>query len=140
MAAIIKVTQDPLDDATRQSLIEAVGRPSDGGVVIFLGVVRDSSRGRQIRYLEYDAYIEMAEQEMSTIAAEVTRRWATDHVAMVHRIGRLEIGECSVIIVVACPHRAEAFAACQYAIDTLKSTVPIWKKEVGPDGEEWVEG
>jgi molybdopterin synthase catalytic subunit len=140
MAAIIKVTQDPLDDAIRQSLIEEVCRPSDGGVVVFLGVVRESSRGKQIRYLEYDAYIEMAEQEMSAIAAEVTSRWATDHVAMVHRIGRLEIGECSVIIVVACPHRAEAFAACQYAIDTLKSTVPIWKKEVGLDGEEWVEG
>jgi molybdopterin synthase catalytic subunit len=140
MAAIIKVTQDPLDDAIRQALIEEVCRPSDGGVVIFLGVVRESSRGKPIRYLEYDAYIEMAEQEMSAIAAEVTSRWATDHVAMVHRIGRLEIGECSVIIVVACPHRAEAFAACQYAIDTLKSTVPIWKKEVGLDGEEWVEG
>jgi molybdopterin synthase catalytic subunit len=139
MAAIIKVTQDPLDDATQQSLIEEVCRPSDGGIVIFLGVVRDSSRGKQIRYLEYDAYVEMAEQEMSAIAAEVTRRWATDHIAMVHRIGRLEIGECSVMIVVACPHRAEAFAACQYAIDTLKSTVPIWKKEVGLDGEEWVE-
>jgi molybdopterin synthase catalytic subunit len=140
MAAIIKVTQDPLDDAARQSLIEAVCRPSDGGIVVFLGVVRDSSHGKQIRYLEYDAYVEMAEQEMSAIAAEVTRRWATDHVAMVHRIGRLEIGECSVMIVVACPHRAEAFAACQYAIDTLKSTVPIWKKEIGLDGEEWVDG
>jgi molybdopterin synthase catalytic subunit len=89
MAAIIKVTQDPLDDATRQALIEEVCRPSDGGIVTFLGVVRDSSRGKQIRYLEYDAYIEMAEQEMSAIAAEVTLRWATDHVAMVHRIGRL---------------------------------------------------
>jgi molybdopterin synthase catalytic subunit len=140
MAAIIKVTRDPLDDATREELIEEVCRPSDGGIVIFLGVVRDSSRGKQIRYLEYDAYIEMAEQEMSAIAAEVSRRWATDHVAIVHRIGRLEIGECSVMIIVACPHRAEAFAACQYAIDTLKSTVPIWKKEVGLDGEEWVDG
>jgi molybdopterin synthase catalytic subunit len=140
MAAIIKITHDPLDDAACQSLVESVSRPSDGGIVMFLGVVRDTSRGKQIRYLEYDAYVEMAEQEMSTIAAEVERRWATDHLAMVHLIGRLEIGECSVVIVAACPHRAEAFAACQYAIDTLKSTVPIFKKEVSLDGEEWVEG
>ena len=90
--------------------------------------------------LEYDAYIEMAEQQMAQIAADVETRWEAATVAMVHRIGRLEIGECSVVVVVACPHRGEAFEACRYAIDTLKSTVPIWKKEIYTDGEEWVEG
>ncbi|MGO8951159.1 MAG: molybdenum cofactor biosynthesis protein MoaE [Ktedonobacterales bacterium] len=140
MAAIIKVTRDPLDAATVQSLTEAVATPGDGGIVTFLGVVRDTARGKRIRYLEYDAYAEMAEQEMAAIAAEVERRWAIDHLAMLHRIGRIEIGECSVVIIVACAHRAEAFAACQYTIDTLKSTVPIFKKEVAEDGEEWVEG
>jgi molybdopterin synthase catalytic subunit len=82
----------------------------------------------------------MAEQQMSQIAAEVEARWEDATVAMVHRIGRLEIGECSVVVAVACPHRGEAFEACRYAIDTLKSTVPIWKKEIYADGEEWVEG
>jgi molybdopterin synthase catalytic subunit len=77
---------------------------------------------------------------MAKIAAEVTRRWQTEHIALVHRIGRLEIGEVSVVVAVACPHRAEAFDACRYAIDTLKATVPIWKKEVATDGAEWVEG
>jgi molybdopterin synthase catalytic subunit len=108
--------------------------------VIFQGVVRDNARGKRVRYLEYDAYPEMAEQQMASIAAEVERRWHIGNVALVHRIGRLEIGECSVVVVVACPHRGEAFEACRYAIDTLKTTVPIWKKEVAEDGEEWVEG
>ena len=98
------------------------------------------ARGKRVRYLEYDAYPEMAEQQMASIAAEVERRWHTGNVALVHRIGQLEIGECSVVVVVACPHRGEAFEACRYAIDTLKTTVPIWKKEVAEDGEEWVEG
>lgn len=140
MAAIIKITHEPLDAALVQSLIETVSQPNDGGIVTFEGVVRDTARGKRVRYLEYDAYPEMAVQEMAAIAAEVGRRWATDHLAIVHRLGRMEIGECSVVIVVACAHRAEAFAACQYAIDTLKSTVPIFKKEVAEDGEEWVEG
>ncbi len=140
MPQIIKITSNPLDAASVQSLIDAVSAPGDGGLVVFLGVVRDTARGKRIRYLEYEAYTEMAEQQMATIAFEVEQRWATDHVAMVHRIGRLEIGECSVAIVVACPHRAEAFAASQYCIDTLKSTVPIFKKEIAESGEEWVEG
>jgi molybdopterin synthase catalytic subunit len=140
MAAILKITRDPLDAAAVRALVEAVSYPGAGGLVTFEGVVRDNARGKRVRYLEYDAYPEMAEQEMATIAAEVERRWGTDHLAMVHRIGRMEIGECSVVIVVACPHRAEAFEACRYAIDTLKATVPIFKKEVAEDGEEWVEG
>ena len=140
MAAIVKITREPLDDAAVNALVQSVSHPEVGGIVTFLGVVRDHARGKRVRYLEYDAYPEMAEQQMATIAAEVERRWQTDRVALVHRIGRLEIGECSVVVVVACPHRAEAFDACRYAIDTLKANVPIWKKEVAEDGEEWVEG
>lgn len=140
MAAIVKITRDPLDEAAVTTLVRSLADPADGGVVIFQGVVRDNARGKRVRYLEYDAYPEMAEQQMATIAAEVERRWHTGNVALVHRIGRLEIGECSVVVVVACPHRGEAFEACRYAIDTLKTTVPIWKKEVAEDGEEWVEG
>ncbi len=140
MAAIVKITRDPLDEAAVTTLVRSLADPANGGVVIFQGVVRDNARDKRVRYLEYDAYPEMAEQQMASIAAEVERRWHTGNVALVHRIGRLEIGECSVVVVVACPHRGEAFEACRYAIDTLKTTVPIWKKEVAEDGEEWVEG
>lgn len=136
----VKITREPLDAEAIRELERSVTHPGAGGIVTFQGVVRDNARGKRVRYLEYDAYPEMAEQQMREIAAEVERRWATDRIAIVHRIGRLEIGECSVVVVVACPHRAEAFEACRYAIDTLKATVPIWKKEVAEDGEEWVEG
>ncbi|MGH2487542.1 MAG: molybdenum cofactor biosynthesis protein MoaE [Ktedonobacterales bacterium] len=137
---LVRITRDPLDDAAIQALTRAVEDPSIGGIVTFAGVVRDNARGKRVRSLEYDVYPEMAEQEMARIAAEVEQRWQTNRVAIVHRIGVLEIGECSVVVIVACAHRAEAFEACRYAIDTLKSTVPIWKKEVAEDGEEWVEG
>jgi molybdopterin synthase catalytic subunit len=137
---IIAITREPLDAAAVRELERAVTGPGDGGVVTFQGVVRDNARGKRVRYLEYDVYPEMAEEQMRGIAEEVARRWETRAVAMVHRIGRLEIGECSVVVVVACPHRAEAFEACRYAIDTLKANVPIWKKEAYEDGEEWVEG
>jgi molybdopterin synthase catalytic subunit len=137
MEPLIQLTREPL---RRDALIAAVSHPSVGGVVVFEGVVRDHARGKQIRYLEYDIYSEMAEQQIRVIVAEAQRRWGIEHVAVAHRFGRLEIGEASVIIVVASPHRAEAFEACRYIIDTLKTTVPIWKKEVATDGEEWVEG
>ncbi len=140
MATLIQITREPLDRPAIDSIAQSVWHAGAGGIVTFEGTVRNHARGKLVRYLEYDAYPEMAEQEMATIAAEVQRRWQTDHIALVHRIGRLEIGEVSVVVAVACPHRAEAFEACRYAIDTLKSTVPIWKKEVAEDGEEWVEG
>lgn len=139
-APIIRITREPLDGAAVRTLEEAVTTPGAGGVVTFTGVVRDNARGKRVRALEYDAYPEMAESELARIAAETQRRWPGSGVALVHRIGALEIGECSVAVVVACPHRAEAFEACRYAIDTLKTTVPIWKKERYEDGEEWVEG
>jgi molybdopterin synthase catalytic subunit len=137
MEPIIQLTREILD---RNALVEAVTHASAGGIVIFEGVVRNNARGKQVRYLEYDAYIEMAEEQIRAIVAEAERRWGIEQVAVAHRFGRLEIGEASVIIVVATPHRAEAFEACRYIIDTLKTTVPIWKKEVAIDGEEWVEG
>jgi molybdopterin synthase catalytic subunit len=137
MEPLIRLTREPLN---RDALIEAVSHPGAGGLVVFDGVVRDNARGKQIRYLEYDAYPEMAEQQIRTIIAEAERHWGVEHVAVAHRFGRLEIGEASVIIAVATPHRAEAFDACRYIIDTLKTTVPIWKKEVATNGEEWVEG
>ena len=133
----IQITRESLD---RNALIASVTDPGTGGIVVFEGVVRDNARGKQVRYLEYDVYPEMAIQQIRVILAEAERRWNVNRVAVAHRIGRLEIGEASVIIVVATPHRAEAFEACRYIIDTLKTTVPIWKKEVAINGEEWVEG
>jgi len=131
-----KITSEPIDAATVE---RAVFTDYNGGVVVFHGVVRDNSDGgRDVRYLEYEAYPEMAERQMREIGAEIERRWGTTDVAMVHRIGRVEIGETSVVVAVGSPHRGEAFDACRYAIDTLKATVPIWKKEAFADGEAWV--
>ena len=134
---LIQLTRTPLDGA---ALSAAVWHPGAGALVTFEGVVRDTARGKSVRHLEYEAYVEMAEDRLRAIAAAVHDRWGITHVAIAHRLGRLEIGEASVIIVVASPHRAEAFDACRYIIDTLKATVPIWKKEVATDGAEWVEG
>ena len=137
MEPLIQITREPLD---RAALVATVTHPGAGGIVVFEGVVRDNARGKQVRYLEYDVYPEMAIKQIRAIAAEAEQRWGARHVAVAHRVGRLEIGEASVIVAVATPHRAEAFEACRYIIDTLKATVPIWKKEVATGGEEWVEG
>jgi len=137
MEPVILITRDALD---RDALIASLADPGMGGIVVFEGVVRDNARGKQVRYLEYDVYPEMAIAQIREIVAEAGRRWGVERVAVAHRVGRLEIGEASVLIVVASPHRSEAFDACRYIIDTLKTTVPIWKKEVATNGEEWVEG
>ena len=113
--------------------------PDAGGIVTFVGTVRDASRGHSIRHLEYEAYPQMAEREMERIADEAAAQWPGARVAMAHRTGHLAIGEIAVVIAAAAPHRAEAFAAARFAIDTLKQRVPIWKKEVAVDGEYWVE-
>src|SRR5205823_4156962 len=110
-----------------------------GAVVACSGNVRVHNRGRRVEYLEYDAYRAMAEAKMREIAEEAVRRWQC-RIAIRHRVGRLEIGEPSVLIAVSCAHRAAAFDACRFAIDTLKETVPIWKKEVWEGGEVWIEG
>lgn len=133
---VIQLTREALD---RDTLVRAVSHPSIGGIVVFEGIVRDHTNGRQVRYLEYDVYEEMAVMQIRAIITEVQRRWGVERIAVAHRFGRVEIGEASVIIVVASAHRSEAFEACHYIIDTIKQTVPIWKKEVTTDGETWIE-
>jgi molybdopterin synthase catalytic subunit len=110
-----------------------------GGVVTFTGVVRNQARGAEIDHLEYEAYAPMAEKEMRKIRDAVAARWPQVKLAFAHRVGRLAIGEAAVMIAAAAPHRAEAFEACRFAIDTLKKTVPIWKKEFATSGAYWVE-
>jgi molybdopterin synthase catalytic subunit len=119
------------------ALLDAVRHPSAGAVVVFLGTVREHSRGRRVQRLEYEAYDTLARAEMTRIADHVEERWGA-RIAMVHRVGTVAIGELSVAIAVAAPHRREAFEAGRYAIDTLKQTVPIWKKEVWAAGAEWI--
>ena len=121
-------------------ILDAVEDPATGGVAIFLGRVRDHAEGREVTKMEYEAYPEMALKKMQEIEDEAKSRWPVKKMVMVHRVGRLQLGEVSVAIAVACPHRNEAFEACRFAIDTLKETVPIWKKEYFVDGEAWVEG
>jgi MoaE-MoaD fusion protein len=114
--------------------------PEDGAVVVFEGIVRNHSRGRKTTYLEYEAYEPMAVAKMREIGNTIKERYPVDRVGMIHRVGRLEIGETSVAIIVTSAHRRAAFEACQFAIDTLKQTVPIWKKEFFEDGAVWAEG
>ena len=130
------LSQDPLDEA---EIVKRVSARDTGGIVTFVGTVRDHARGHAIEFLEYEAYPEMAEREMEKIADEAAARWPGTRVAMAHRVGHLEIGDAAVVIAACAPHRAEAFEACRFAIDTLKVTVPIWKKEVAVDGEYWVD-
>jgi MoaE-MoaD fusion protein len=136
-ADALEIVRDPIDP---EAVTAKVADPSVGGIVVFTGVVRESSTsGRAVTHLEYEAYPEMAVEQMETIVREIRERWGDMRVAITHRVGRMAVGEAAVVIAVAAPHRAEAFAACQYAIDRLKEIVPIWKKEFGPDGAEWVE-
>ena len=123
-----------------EEVIRRVEAPGNGAICVFYGVVRDHAlSGKATRFLDYEAYAEMAVAKMAEIAGEIGRRWGIEHVAMTHRIGRLAIGEASVVIAVGTPHRKQSFEACEYAIDRLKVEVPVWKKEIGPAGEEWVE-
>ncbi|HYE91892.1 MAG TPA: molybdenum cofactor biosynthesis protein MoaE [Terriglobales bacterium] len=135
--------QDVFDVVTAplspDAIAAQVDEPGAGGIVIFSGVVRNETGGRAVKFLEYEAHAPMAEAKMREIGAEIRARWAgVRRVAMLHRVGRLEIGESSVLIAVSAAHRGEAFDACRYAIDTLKQTVPVWKKEHFEDGEVWV--
>lgn len=123
-----------------EALLEGVRSDADGGLALFVGVVRDENAGRRVLFLEYEAYGPMAVAEMEKIEAEAVSKFGVSKVAIVHRVGRLEIGEASVAIAVASPHRAEALEACRWAIDTLKQTVPIWKKEHFEGGAVWIEG
>lgn len=120
-------------------LVAKVASPRAGGIATFLGVVRDNSLGRKVLYLFYEAYPPMAVKEMERVEAAVRERWEVESIAITHRIGRLEIGEASVAIAVSSPHRKEAIEACHFAIDRLKQTVPVWKKEYWEGGEVWIE-
>lgn len=137
LPAVVAITRTVID--TKQ-LAESVRQDCDGAVVVFEGVVRDNTKGRKTRYLEYEAYEEMALTQMRRVADGVAQSFAVSRIAMVHRLGRLEIGEASVAIAAAAPHRRAAFEAALAAIDRLKREVPIWKKEYFADGEVWVEG
>jgi MoaE-MoaD fusion protein len=130
-----RLTDEPIDAS---AVIREVSDPRAGGIATFIGTTRIESRGRAVLYLDYEAYGGMAEQVMAEIAEELKRKHDLCEVAITHRIGRVNIGELSVVIAVSAPHRAAALAACKEAIDTLKETVPLWKKEVYEGGEEWI--
>ena len=131
----IAVTEAALDPA---AAIEAVGRPGCGAVSLFLGTTRDSNAGRVVTLLEYEAYRPMADEMLARVASEMTGRWDLGAVAIAHRIGPVEVGEISLVVAVSSAHRAEAFAACGYAIDRIKQVVPIWKKEHFEGGQVWI--
>lgn len=133
----IEVTTEVIDVPTVEDRVRHSGA---GAVCTFTGLVRDHSGAGSVTHLEYEAYEPMAQREMRRLAEEVLDRWPGARVAIVHRVGRLELQEASVVISVSCPHRAEAFEACRWAIDQLKESVPIWKKEFRPDGSAWIEG
>ena len=122
----------------RDKCLQLVADDRAGGTVIFIGTVRKQTNGKVVKQLEFESFVPMAKKEMMKIAKHVTRQWQALHVVIHHRIGVLRAGEVPVIIAIATPHRKAAFEACQYVIDTLKETVPIWKKEVFDDGEIWV--
>lgn len=133
---MIELTHDPIDTA---AILQVVQSPQCGAVVLFLGTVREFTKGKQTVALDYDGYPEMALAQMQKLADQAREQWPVEHVAIVHRLGHLELGDISVAVAVSCPHRAETFAAGKWLIDTLKETVPIWKKENWHDGStEWV--
>jgi molybdopterin synthase catalytic subunit len=133
---MIELTRDLIDQS---ALTERVRRSSCGAVVTFLGTVRDLTGDRTTVAIDYEAYPAMAERKMAEIEEAARARWPVGELAIVHRLGHLEVGDISVAVAVSCPHRAQAFEACRYAIDRLKELVPIWKKEYGANGaDEWV--
>ena len=133
---MFQVTQEPI---SVQQVNDLVKRPTDGAVVTFDGIVRNNFAGRPVQYLEYEAYAVMAEKKLAAIGEEVRQKFAVGEIAMLHRIGRLEIGESSIVIAVAAPHRHAAFEACAYAMDRVKVEVPVWKQEFFADGaDHWV--
>jgi molybdopterin synthase catalytic subunit len=143
---VLDVTDEPVVTALTHDVIDAgnlvaaAKRGEDGAVVVFDGIVRDHTRNRRTLYLDYEAYEEMARKQIDSLSREAVTRFGVRHVTLVHRLGRLNVGETSVLIVVASAHRAQAFDACRWLIDTLKKTVPIWKKETFVDGVVWAAG
>ena len=133
----IELTERPL---VSERLVAAVGRATSGAVVLFHGVVRNHNEGRDVLYLEYDCYPELAVRELRAVAESVLRDFAVEAIAVAHRTGRLEIGETSLLVAVASAHRGDAFDACHAAVDRIKQTVPIWKKEFWAGGGVWLDG
>jgi molybdopterin synthase catalytic subunit len=134
---MLQLTRESID---YHALTESVRTPHCGAVVLFLGTVRDLTGEQVTVFLDYEAYAPMAEKKLAEIEEQLRKKWPIGEVALVHRLGRLEVGEVSVAVAVSCPHRAQAFEACRYAIDTIKELVPIWKKENAPNGTgEWVQ-
>jgi molybdopterin synthase catalytic subunit len=134
-AGLFRVSDEPL---SLDEVVRAVGGDAQGGVVTFTGVVRRESRGKRVVRLEYEAYRPMAERKLAEIGARIEAELPGARVAIVHRVGKLAVGDVAVVIAASAPHRAAAFEACRAAIDRLKESVPIWKKEIAEDGEEWI--
>ena len=132
---MIEITHEAIE---MQLVINKVKKSAYGAVATFIGTVRDNSEGKQVLYLEYETYPDMAKKKLTEIAIEIQARWDSIDVAIVHRVGRLEIGETAIVIAVGSAHRLEAFQACQYAIDRIKEIVPIWKKEFYEDSSAWI--
>jgi molybdopterin synthase catalytic subunit len=137
LSIVTALTREPID---AERLVARAKHGEDGAVVVFDGIVRDNTRGRKTLYLDYEAYDELAEKQLRELAERARERFGVRHVTMVHRLGRLEVGETSVLIVVASAHRAQAYEASRWLIDTLKKTVPIWKRETFVDGAVWAAG
>ena len=134
---MIRLVRDVIDI---RKVADSLQKPEDGAVVLFEGVVRNHSQDKPVRFLEYDAYEPMALKKLEEIESRAKKEFEIRDIAIVHRLGHMDIGECSTVIVVASAHRSPAFDACRFAIDTIKKIVPIWKKEFYEDGEVWIEG
>jgi molybdopterin synthase catalytic subunit len=134
---VFRLIREPINT---QEITSGLQKPEDGAVVVFEGVVRNHSQDKAVRFLEYDAYEAMALKKLEEVGARAKSDYAIRDIAIVHRLGHMDVGECSIVIAVASAHRAPAFDACRYAIDTIKQFVPIWKKEFYEDGEVWIEG
>jgi molybdopterin synthase catalytic subunit len=135
--SVFRLIREPLNI---QEITESIQRPEDGAIVLFDGVVRNNSKSKSVRFLEYDAYEAMALKKLEEIGRRAKSEFDIRDIAIVHRLGHMEVGECSIVIAIASAHRGPAFDACRFAIDTIKKIVPIWKKEFYEDGEIWIEG
>ena len=135
--AMFQITHEIIDTS---AVVRSLRNGEDGALVIFEGVVRNNAQGKSVRFLKYEAYEPMALKKLEEVGATVKSKFGIRDIAIVHRLGHMDVGECSTLIVVASAHRADAFDACRFAIDTIKQIVPIWKKEFYADGEVWIEG
>ena len=133
----VQIVEAPIDSA---SVVESVASPMAGAIVTFDGTVRNHARGRRVTHLFYEAYPRMALSEMRKIRELAVKKWPLEAASIVHRVGRMEIGDSSILSAVSSAHRADAFEACRYIIDTIKTSVPIWKREFYADGDRWIEG